>query len=174
MWKGVAMRFLPQIITIGLLAFGAGAVHADEENDELPMTHEESEVLMEKCLKEDGQSCYDYAYYAARNLNNLATYRLALKRACTFHHLDACEQIEKDDKEGDEIRKKCDTGEVDSCVLYSIGRAQMYEDLIGAIHYASKACKLGHKMSCEKVKAEQAKVLDGKQLKIQKENTNEQ
>lgn len=119
------------------------------------------EAIIEACLKDDAKACYDYAFFAAEKLNNLATYRLALKRGCRLKNIESCEQLEKDDKEGDQIRKKCDDNDVDSCVLYSTGRAQMYEDLIGAIHYANKACKLGHEKSCAKVKAEQEKVTDG-------------
>jgi hypothetical protein len=168
------MRILLKMFVLGSLAFNANSARAEDESDEVPMTHEESEVLMDNCLKEDAQACCDYAFYAAKVKKNFATYRLALKRACSLKNIEACEQVEKDDKEGEEYRKKCEEGDVESCVMYSTGRAMMYEDLIGAIRYASKACKLGHKISCEKVKAEQDKVLDGHESKIKKGSTNEQ
>ena len=149
------------LITIGIFAFCMGALAEESADDEKPISKVEGEVIIQACLKDDAKSCYDYAFYAAKNLHNLATYRLALKRACGLKHLDACEQIEKDDREGTDIRNKCESGDVDSCVLYSMGRAQMYEDLIGAINYANKACKLGHQKSCDQVRAEQEKIEDG-------------
>ena len=155
------MRTYIRILLSLLVTSGSFAFADEDSDDKLPISKKEGEAIIQSCLKADAKSCYDYAFYAAKNLNNLATYRLALKRACGLKHLEACEQIEKDDSEGNAIRKKCEDGDVDSCVLYSYGRAQMYEDLIGAINYANKACKLGHQKSCDRVKAEQEKVLDG-------------
>lgn len=164
-----------KILFVVALSWMLGPVALAVETDEEPtMTREESEELMDKCLKEDGQACYDYGFYAAYTIRNFATYRLALKRACVLKHIDACLQIEKDDREGEVYRKKCEAGDVESCITYSAGRAHMYEDLLGGIKYAAKACKLGHKISCEKVKAEQDKALDGKQSILKKGTTNEQ
>ena len=122
------------------------------------MTQKDGDDLSHRCLKEEDMvSCHLFSAFAAIKLNNVRLYRLAAGRACKLGHAESCQKIIRDDREGDDIQNKCEKGVVDSCALYSKGRRMMYDDLDGALIYAAKACKLGHKESCKIIEAEKIK-----------------
>lgn len=127
------------------------------------MTQKDGEDLSHRCLKEEDMiSCHLFSVFAATKLNDVRLYRLAARRACKLGHAESCQNIISEDREGDDIRNKCEKGVVDACALYSKGRRVMYDDLEGELIYAAKACNLGHKKSCEIIELNKNKIKNKK------------
>ena len=140
------------------------ALSTDEaEKTVANMTQKDGEDLSHRCLKEEDMvSCQLFSVFALIKLNDVRLYRLAAGRACKLGHAESCQIIISEDREGDDIRNKCEKGVVDSCALYSKGRRVMYDDLEGELIYAAEACNLGHKKSCEIIEADKKKVKNKK------------
>ncbi len=151
------------VLSLALVPMARAADEAPPEDEAekvvANMTPKDGEALNHRCLKEeDMNSCYLFAAFAATKLVNFGLYRLAAERACKLGHAVSCQKIIMDDRVGDDIRNKCEKGDVESCALYSKGRGLMYGDSEGELIYARKACTLGHKSSCEKIKAQKTKL----------------